>query len=288
MEFPNEVELIEVGPRDGLQNEAQPISSDQKKQLIRRLADVGFSRMESTAFVHPKWVPQMADAEEIAAYCNELGITQIALTPNERAIDRAIAIGVPQVAVFIGASTQFNQRNINRTTDESLADCQVVFEKAKQHDIFVRAYVSMSFFCPFQGEVTFEEVNHVCQRFVELGADEIDIGDTNGQANPRIVYERFARLRDLYPDTTVVGHFHDTYHMALANVVAAMQAGVSKFDASVGGLGGCPYSPGATGNVATERLVSMLSGMQIATGLDVEKLNGLVPFAQSLSTRLGS
>ncbi|MDQ0189537.1 hydroxymethylglutaryl-CoA lyase [Alicyclobacillus cycloheptanicus] len=286
MEFPNEVELIEVGPRDGLQNEPEPISVEQKKRLIRHLAEVGFSRIESTAFVHPKWVPQMADAEEIAAYCNELGFTQIALTPNERAIDRAIAMGVPQVAVFIGASTQFNQRNINRTTDESLAACAAVFEKARRHNMFVRAYISMAFSCPFQGEVTFEEVNHVCKRFVELGADEIDIGDTNGRANPRMVYERFSRLRDLYPTTTFVGHFHDTYHVALANVIAAMQAGVRKFDASVGGLGGCPYSPGATGNVATERLAYMLSSMGIATGIDDEKLKALVPFAQSLSTRL--
>lgn len=286
MQFPDKVEIIEVGARDGLQNEPNPISIEQKKELIRRFADIGYARIESTAFVHPKWVPQMADAEEIANYCNQLGLTHIALTPNERAIDRALAIGVPQVAIFIGASTKFNQKNINRTTEESLADCAIVIEKAKQHNIFVRAYVSMSFSCPFQGEVSFEEVNHVCKRFVDLGADEIDIGDTNGKANPRIVYERFARLRELYPSTVFVGHFHDTYHMALANIIAAMQAGITKFDASVGGLGGCPYSPGATGNVATERLANMLMDMQIDVGINMDPLASVIPFAHSLSSRI--
>lgn len=285
MQFPEEVEIIEVGPRDGLQNEAEPISVEQKEQLISKLAQVGFSRIESTAFVHPKWVPQMADAEAVSDYCNKLGLTYIALTPNEQAIDRAIVAGVPQVAVFIGASNEFNKRNINRTTDESLFDCEVIFKKAKKHGMFVRAYISMSFSCPFQGDVTFEEVNHVCKRFVELGADEVDVGDTNGRANPRGVYERLAKLKNLYPDTVFVGHFHDTYHMALANVVAAIQAGVTKFDSSVGGLGGCPYSPGATGNVSTERLVSMLSEMGINTGVQMQELNDVVPFAKSLSTR---
>ncbi|GMA60360.1 hydroxymethylglutaryl-CoA lyase [Alicyclobacillus fastidiosus] len=286
MKFSEKVEVIEVGPRDGLQNEPRPISVEEKKHLIDRLAQVGFKRIESTAFVHPKWVPQMADAEAIAAYCNELGLTHIALTPNERAIDRAISIGVPQIAVFIGASTQFNKRNINRTTDESLEECKVVFEKAKRNNIFVRAYVSMAFSCPFQGHVTFEEVNHVCQAFVKLGADEIDIGDTNGRANPKLVYERFSRLKDLYPEASFVGHFHDTFHLALANVVAAIEAGVNKFDSSVGGLGGCPYSPGATGNVSTERLVYMLNEMGIQTGLDIDVLNAIGTEARALSSTL--
>ena len=255
MFIPQEVEIIEVGPRDGLQNEPLPISTEDKKKLIAQLAKAGFSRMETTSFVHPKWVPQMADSEEIASFCNELGITYIALTPNLKALERAIAAKAPQIAVFIGASSEFNKKNINKTTSESLEECVPMFEKAKRAGTFIRAYISMAFKCPFQGDVSFEEVKYVCDRFVELGADEIDVGDTNGQADPKLVYERFSRLRDLYPDTTFVGHFHDTEKMALANVIAAMQAGITKFDSSVGGLGGCPYSPGATGNLSTEEFV---------------------------------
>ncbi|WP_045522960.1 hydroxymethylglutaryl-CoA lyase [Neobacillus niacini] len=285
MNFPERIEIIEVGPRDGLQNEPEPVSTSNKKELIKKLADAGFSRIETTAFVSPKWVPQMADADEISDYCNRLGIEYIALTPNLKALDRAIAAKVRQIAVFIGASTIFNQKNINKTTEESLAECEAIFLRAKEHGLFIRAYISMAFTCPYQGEVTFEEVNHVCQRFVELGADEIVIGDTNGHANPQMVYERFSRLRELYPDTVFVGHFHNTWNMALANTIAAIQSGVEKFDSSIGGLGGCPYTPGATGNLATEELLLMTSEMGIETGISFEKIKQIVPFAKSLSTR---
>jgi len=283
---PKKVELIEVGPRDGLQNELKAISTDQKKQLIAELAKTGISRMETAAFVSPKWVPQMADAEEISQYCNELGITYIVLTPNQKALHRAIEVKAPQIAVFIGASSTFNKKNINKTTNESLAETEKMFELAKKHGIFIRAYISMSFSCPYQGKVSFEELNYICQRFVELGADEIDIGDTNGYANPKIVYERFSRLKDIYPDTTFVGHFHDTRKMALANTLAAMEAGIDKFDSSIGGLGGCPFSPGATGNLATEDIALMLSEMGVETGIQINQLNKIIPFAQSLSSRL--
>lgn len=275
-----------MGPRDGLQNEPLPITTEQKKDLISRLAKVGFTRMETTSFVHPKWVPQMADSEEISRFCNELGITYIALTPNLKALERAIEAKAPQIAVFIGASNEFNKKNINKTTSESLDECGPMFIRAKEEGMFIRAYISMAFTCPFQGSVSFEEVKYVCDRFIQLGADEIDVGDTNGGADPKMVYERFSRLRDLYPDTTFVGHFHDTQKMALANSFAAMQAGVSKFDSSVGGLGGCPYSPGATGNVSTEELVNMLSHMGCETGLDYDELLKVSPLAKSLSTRV--
>lgn len=279
------MEIIEVGPRDGLQNEPIAISTEQKKDLISRLAKTGISRMETTSFVHPKWVPQMADSEEITQFCNELGITYIALTPNLKALERAISANVPQIAVFIGASSEFNKRNINKSTTESLYECEPLFDRAKKEGMFIRAYISMAFTCPFQGLVTFDEVNYVCERFIKLGADEIDIGDTNGQANPKMVYDRFSRLRDLYPNTTFVGHFHDTQKMALANVIAAMQAGISKFDSSIGGLGGCPYSPGATGNVSTEELVWMFSKMGCQTSIDYNELMKVSPFAKSLSSR---
>ncbi|UOF89643.1 hydroxymethylglutaryl-CoA lyase [Fodinisporobacter ferrooxydans] len=285
MFFPKKVEIIEVGPRDGLQNEKIPVSTEQKKELIRQLVEVGFKRIETTSFVHPKWVPQMADAYEIATYCNEIGLKYIALTPNLRGLERAIDVGVPQIAVFIGASTTFNKKNINKSTEESLLECIPLFEKAKAHNIFIRAYISMAFTCPFQGNVSFEEVNQVCKRFVELGADEIDIGDTNGFANPKLVYERFSRLRELYPKSTFVGHFHDTRKMALANTLAALQAGIDKFDSAIGGLGGCPYSPGATGNLATEDLVLMLSEMGIETGIQYEQTKQVSPYAKSLSSR---
>lgn len=284
--IPNNVEIIEVGPRDGLQNEPKPISTESKKELIRRLSETGLTRMETNAFVNPKWVPQMADAEEISQYCNELGITYIALTPNLKALERAIEAKAPQIAVFIGASTAFNKKNINKTTDESLLETEKMFEIAKKHGIFTRAYISMSFSCPYQGEVTFEELDYVCNRFVELGADEIDVGDTNGMANPKIVYERFSRLKDLYPDAVFVGHFHDTRRMALANTLAAMNAGIDKFDSSIGGLGGCPFSPGATGNLATEEIALMLSEMGVETGVSIEKINKIVPYAKSLSSRV--
>jgi hydroxymethylglutaryl-CoA lyase len=284
--FPKEVEIIEVGPRDGLQNEPLPISTEDKKILISHLAKAGFSRIETASFVHPKWVPQMADSEEIANYCNELGITYIALTPNLKALGRAIEAKAPQIAVFVGASNKFNKKNINKTTDESLEECIPMFKRAKNEGIFIRAYISMAFTCPFQGLVSFDEVKKVCDSFIKLGADEIDVGDTNGGADPKMVYERFSRLRDLYPDTTFVGHFHDTNKMAIANVIAAIQAGVTKFDSSVGGLGGCPYSPGATGNVATEELLNMLLRMGCQTSIDYDQLVKTSAFAKGLLSKV--
>lgn len=284
MNFPTEVEIIEVGPRDGLQNEPKPISLEEKKELIKRLAEANFSRIETASFVHPKWVPQMAHAEEIASFCNELGINYLALTPNMKALERAISVGVKQIAVFIGASEAFNKRNVNRSIDESLAECENMFKRCKQEGIFIRGYVSMAFSCPFQGEVTFEEVQKVCDSLIKYGADEIDIGDTNGQGNPRMVYERFSRLKELYPETTFVAHFHDTEKMALANVISALQAGITKFDSSIGGLGGCPFSPGATGNVATEELVEMLERMGCQTNIDRTKLKDISLFARQLTS----
>ncbi|MEH6941724.1 hydroxymethylglutaryl-CoA lyase [Bacillus sp. JJ722] len=233
--------------------------------MIKKLADIGLSRIEATSFVSPKWVPQMADAAEICQFCRELNIAFIALTPNVKALNQAIEQQVPQIAIFVGASTTFNKKNINRTTEEYLAECELLFQIAQRQVIFIRAYISTAFFCPYQGRVSFVELNDVCRKFVELGADEIDIGDTNGFASPMMVYDRFSRLRELYPDTSFVGHFHDTRKMALANTLAALQAGVVKFDSSIGGLGGCPFSPGATGNLATEDLVLMLSEMGIQT-----------------------
>ena len=282
MNFPTGVEIIEVGPRDGLQNEKKFVPTEQKKELIRRLANSGIKRIETASFVHPKIVPQMADASEIVSYCNELGLTYIALTPNKKALQLALDANVKQIAVFVGASNTFNEHNIRRTIDESLAECKEMFLVAKEKGVFIRAYVSMAFSCPFEGAVSYEQVRKVVSSFVENGADEISIGDTNGRANPRIVYERFAKLIEDFPTTNFVGHFHDTSKFALANILAAMQAGITKFDTSIGGLGGCPFSPGATGNVATEKVVEMLHEMNIDTEINYEQLPAIGEFAKQL------
>lgn len=282
MHFPKQVEIIEVGPRDGLQNEATFVATEQKKQFIEKLAQVGFSRIETASFVHPKAVPQMADAAEIATYSKELDITFLALTPNIKALARAIENNVPQIAVFVGASETFNEKNINRSIAQSLEECVELFQLAKQHQLFIRGYVSMCFSCPYEGTVSYEQVKRVVSHFVMHGVDEISIGDTTGQANPKIVYERFSQLKKDFPNTEFVAHFHDTNGFAYANIIAALQAGVTKFDSSVAGLGGCPFSPGATGNIATEKAVQLFHAMGIATGIDEEKLKEAVQFAKTL------
>ncbi|WP_332645765.1 hydroxymethylglutaryl-CoA lyase [Lysinibacillus sp. 54212] len=282
MIFPNNVEIIEVGPRDGLQNEKKFVSTERKKELIRLLASTGVNRIETASFVHPKVLPQMADAQEIVAYCNELGIPYMALTPNRKALELAIEAKVPQIAVFVGASETFNEQNIRRSIHDSLQECSEIFAMAKQHGLFIRGYVSMCFSCPYEGPIQYSQVKRVVRSFIDGRVDEISIGDTNGQANPRIVFERFQQLQMDFPTTTWVGHFHDTNGLALANIIAAMQAGVTKFDASIGGLGGCPFSPGATGNVATESVVKMLHEMNIETGLDLQKLQQAKDYAVSL------
>lgn len=282
MQFPKQVEIIEVGPRDGLQNEKKFVETEQKKQLVERLAQAGFSRIETASFVHPKVVPQMSDAPELANFSRELGLTFLALTPNQKALTRAIEAGVPQIAVFVGASETFNEKNIKRSITDSLRECAEVFKEAKQHDMFIRGYVSMCFSCPYEGAVSYEQVKRVVSHFTRHGVDEISIGDTNGQANPKIVFERFSRLIEDFPEMTFVAHFHDTNGFAYANVLAALQAGVTKFDSSIAGLGGCPFSPGATGNVATEKLVQLFSEMGIETGIDEVKLKEAARFAQQL------
>lgn len=282
MYFPKQVEIIEVGPRDGLQNEVRFVPTEEKKQLIQELYEAGFRRIETASFVHPKIVPQMADAQEITAFCNDLGLTYIALTPNLKALERAIEAGVPQIAVFVGASETFNERNIKRSIAESLAECSDMFKQAKANSMFIRGYVSMSFSCPYEGAVSYEQVKRIVEHFVNDGADEISIGDTNGQANPRIVYERFVALRRDFPKTTFVAHFHDTNGFAYANILAALEAGVEKFDSSIAGLGGCPFSPGATGNVATEKVVEFFEAMAIDTMIQQEQLKRVATFARSL------
>lgn len=287
MFFPNQVEIIEVSPRDGLQNEPVQVPTEEEKKLILQLQKMGVHRIEATSIVHPKIVPQMADALEIIEFCREIGMNYIVLTPNLKALEKAIEFKVPQIAVFIGASETFNMRNIKKTIDESLAESKKIFQKAKEQSIFIRAYVSMSFNCPFEGYISFEKVCYVVDHFVANGADEIVIGDTNGLANPRIVFERFKALKERHPHVVFVAHFHDTNGFAFANIIAALQAGIDKFDSSLAGLGGCPFSPGATGNVSTEGVVQLLEDMNIHTGIEIDTMNGAAAITKAMIHKLG-
>ncbi|KYG91843.1 hydroxymethylglutaryl-CoA lyase [[Bacillus] sp. KCTC 13219] len=282
MHFPKMVEITEVGPRDGLQNEAQFVPTEQKKKLIEQLVTTGVRRIETASFVHPRAVPQMADAQEIVAFSKSLGLDFLVLTPNMKALEMALAAGVQQIAVFVGASETFNERNIRRSIADSLQECEEMFRIAKEQGLFVRGYVSMCFSCPYEGAISYEQVARVVSHFVQYGVDEISIGDTNGQATPKIVYERFTRLREDYPNTKFIAHFHDTNGFAYANTIAALQAGITAFDSSVGGLGGCPFSPGATGNISTNKLVELMHKMGIATGIDEEKLLATSKYAHKI------
>lgn len=224
----------------------------------------------------------MADAQEIVAFSKSLGLDFLVLTPNMKALEMALAAGVQQIAVFVGASETFNERNIRRSIADSLQECEEMFRIAKEQGLFVRGYVSMCFSCPYEGAISYEQVARVVSHFVQHGVDEISIGDTNGQATPKIVYERFTRLREDYPNTKFIAHFHDTNGFAYANTIAALQAGITAFDSSVGGLGGCPFSPGATGNISTNKLVELMHKMGIATGIDEEKLLATSKYAHKI------
>ena len=227
--------------------------------------------MELTSFVSPKWVPQMADARDIVAGAKKTG-RQMVLTPNERGITSALEAGADSIAVFVGVSNSFNEKNINKTTAQSMETLKPLIEKAKQDSIFVRACISTAFYCPFEGAVDPKRTVDLCRQFVDWGVDELSVADTIGLANPQESHELFSRLKEQFPDVLIAAHFHDTRRMALANAYAALVAGVDRFDASAGGLGGCPFAPGATGNVATEDLVHMFHRMGVDTGVDLEKL----------------
>lgn len=269
--LPNKVTIIEVGPRDGLQNEAKLVTTENKLEFIAALQQAGIKEMELTSFVSPKWVPQMADAKEIVSAVQKTG-RQFVLTPNEKGITSALESGAQAVAVFVGVSNSFNQKNINKTTAESMETLKPLIKKLKQEGIFVRACISTAFYCPFEGAIKPEETIALCRQFVEWGVDELSVADTIGMASPKESYELFHDLIETFPEVLMTAHFHDTRKMAIANIFAALQAGVSRFDSSAGGLGGCPFAPGATGNVATEDVVNMLHRMGIETGIDLHKL----------------
>ena len=269
--LPKNATIIEVGPRDGLQNEGKLVKTEDKLQFIAALQRAGIQEMELTSFVSPKWVPQMADAKEIVAQTKKVG-RQFVLTPNERGIQAALESGAQSLAVFVGVSNTFNKKNINKTTEESMEALKPLILNLKKQGVFVRACISTAFYCPFEGAVSPEATLALCRQFVDWGVDELSVADTIGMADPKESYELFAKLVEAFPDVLVTAHFHDTRRMALANISAALQAGVTRFDASAGGLGGCPFAPGATGNVATEDVVNMLHSMDVQTGINLDLL----------------
>ncbi|MFF0227113.1 hydroxymethylglutaryl-CoA lyase [Streptomyces sp. NPDC004629] len=273
-DLPQRVRIHEVGPRDGLQNEKSAVPTGIKAEFIHRLADAGLTTVEATSFVHPEWVPQLADAEQLFPLLGDLrGVALPVLVPNRRGLDRALALGARRIAVFASATESFAKANLNRTLDESLAVFDPVVGHAKHEGLWVRGYVSMCFGDPWEGAVPVHQVVRVCRTLVDMGCDELSLGDTIGVATPGHVLELLAALNEEGVPTNVLGvHFHDTYGQALANTYAALEHGVTTVDASAGGLGGCPYAKSATGNLATEDLVWMLQGLGIETGVDLGRL----------------
>jgi hydroxymethylglutaryl-CoA lyase len=272
--LPREVTIYEVGPRDGLQNEQAIVPVEVKAEFVARLVRAGLSIVETTSFVHPKWVPQLADAGELLDLVDVRGPVRMpVLVPNERGLDRALEKGVREIAIFGSATETFAQRNLNRSLDEQFAMFEPTVVRAREAGLEVRAYVSMCFGDPWEGEVAIDQVVDVGRRLVDLGASQLSIGDTIGVGTPGHVRALLAAFGagGLGVDRLAM-HFHDTYGQALSNALAALHCGVTTFDASAGGLGGCPYAKSATGNLATEDLVWMLRGLGIETGVDLQSL----------------
>ena len=283
--LPGRVTVYEVGPRDGLQNEAALVPTEVKAELIDRLLAAGLPVVEATSFVHPRWVPQLADAEDLMQRLGEKGRDLPVLVPNERGLDRALELGCRHVAIFGSATEAFAQRNLNRSLDEQFSMFQPVVRRARDAGVDVRAYVSMCFGDPWQGAVPIAQVVSVGRRLLDLGASQLSLGDTIGVGTAGHVTALVDEFRSAGTDVDAVAlHFHDTYGQALANAYAGLLAGVTTFDASAGGLGGCPYAKSATGNLATEDLVWFLTGLGIQHGVDLPML---VETSTWLAGRLG-
>jgi isopropylmalate/homocitrate/citramalate synthase len=273
MNLPHYVKMVEVGPRDGLQNEAGTVPTAIKIELIDRLTAAGLPAIEATAFVSPKWVPQMADNREVmAGITRKAGVSYPVLTPNLQGFENALAAGADEVAVFAAASEQFSQRNINCSIDASLDRFAPVLDAARQHSVRVRGYISCVLGCPYQGDVDPAVVAHVAERLYTMGCYEISLGDTIGVGTAAKARAMISTVSAKVPTDRLAVHFHDTYGQALANIYAVLEAGVAVVDSSVAGLGGCPYAKGATGNVASEDVLYMLNGLGIETGVDIDKL----------------
>jgi hydroxymethylglutaryl-CoA lyase len=267
------VTIVEVGPRDGLQNEKEKLSTNTKIELIERLANCGIPVVEAGSFVSPKWVPQMADTEDVMSGLKALpGTRYPVLVPNMTGYERAVRAGVKEIAVFTAASETFSQRNTNCSINESIERLDPVIKSAIDSGIKVRAYVSCVLGCPYEGDIVSSSVSKACEALLELGCDEISLGDTIGVGTPSLANALVKTVSSVVPVGQLAVHFHDTYGQALANILACLDAGIRTIDSSVSGLGGCPYANGATGNVATEDVVYMLHGLGLDTGIDLNKL----------------
>ena len=285
MTLPKSVKLVEVGPRDGLQNESKTVPTGIKVELIDRLSRTGLRVIEAGSFVSPKWVPQMADTASVLARINRRdGVSYPVLVPNMRGLHDAREARANEIAVFAAASETFSQKNINASIDEGLARYQEVCEAARAHAMAVRGYISCVLWCPYEGAIEPEAVLRVAERLLAMGCYEVSLGETIGKGTPGEVQRLIAILVERIPRDMLAVHFHDTYGQALANVLSALELGIATVDSSVAGLGGCPYAPGASGNVATEDVLYMLNGLVIQTGVD---LAALVETGRWISDRLG-
>lgn len=273
MNLPAAVRLVEVGPRDGLQNEPTPVPTEVKVRFIEMLADSGLPVVEVTSFVSPRWVPQLADAEAVMRQVRRReGVRYVVLVPNMKGLERAVSVDADSIAIFTAASESFCQRNLNRTIEQSLQEFEQVVGQAKSGGLWVRAYVSTAFVCPYEGAIAPEQVRPIVEQLLAMGVDEISLGDTIGAGVPTQVERLTDVLEPILPKERWAYHFHNTYGTALANVLTALQRGITIFDTAAGGLGGCPFAPGASGNLATEDLLYLLHGMGIRTGVSMEKV----------------
>ena len=271
--IPEKIQIVEVGPRDGLQNEKEWVPTKTKISLIEKLADAGLTKIEATSFVGPKWVPQLKDAHEVFTGIKRIsGVSYPVLTPNMKGFERALEADAKEIAVFSAASEAFTQKNTNCSIEESINRFRPVLEEAKINNIPVRGYISCVLGCPYQGKVAVENVVNLAAKMTEMGCFQISLGDTIGAGTPIQAKRMVQKVSEKVPVSKLALHFHDTRGQALANIYACLELGVTVIDASVAGLGGCPYAKGATGNVATEDVVFMLHGMEIETGIDLNKL----------------
>lgn len=283
MILPRKITICEVGPRDGFQSEKTLISTETKVSIIDRVAASGVPVIEIGSFVHPKAIPQMADTDEVAKKINKRPGTQYrALVSNAKGVERAIAAGIDRVKLTHSATQSHNKSNFNQTVEQSVERFEVCIEQARQHNVVVSGAISVAFGCPFEGKIPVSMLNAYAKQFLNYGITELSLSDTTGMGNPKQVYHVVSQMVQSFPDIKWILHMHDTRGMALANILAAMQAGVTWFDASFAGLGGCPYAPGASGNVATEDLVHMLHEMGIETGIDLDQTIGNARLAKAV------
>ncbi|APH04843.1 hydroxymethylglutaryl-CoA lyase [Bacillus weihaiensis] len=288
--LPKKVTVKEVGPRDGLQNEKKQINTDDKVKWINMLSHTGLSFIEVTSFVHPKWIPSLADCFEVAKKIDRVeGVTYSALVPNQKGLEKALAAEIDEIAIFMSASETHNQHNVNRSREDSFAILKGVINDSLTENKKVRGYISTVFGCPYEGAIEVAEVLRICEKLFSMGVYEISLGDTIGVATPKQVNEVLSLIFREFPEGQFAMHFHNTRGTALANVNASLELGITSFDSSLGGLGGCPYAPGASGNVATDDLYYLLNTMGIQTGIEEKKLKAAVRYIQEkIGRRLDS